>query len=234
MKQTKDIKRIAVIGMLCALAYLVSLLFHFKISFLTFDLKDAVLAVAALLYGPLSGVCAALVAALLELVTISDTGLYGFIMNFLASGTFALVCGLLYKYHRSFSGAVLALVFAAASTVCVMLLANWGITPYYLVSISKDATATVSAQRSLVVSMIPTLFLPFNLCKSVLCASVTMLIYKPVTLALRRMGVVSSAPAHAENWTRFALTAVVSALLIMAILLVFFLRLQGSVEVFTH
>ena len=91
-----NIKKLSVIAMLCALGFLCTVLFKFKVGFLTFDIKDAILAISSLLYGPVAGILSSAVVALLEMVTVSDTGVYGMIMNFLSSGTFTLVCGLIY------------------------------------------------------------------------------------------------------------------------------------------
>ena len=52
---------------------------------LTFDFKDAILSINALLFGPLTGVVSAALVALVEFITVSDTGVYGLIMNFLSS-----------------------------------------------------------------------------------------------------------------------------------------------------
>ena len=107
-----NVKKMTVVAMLTALGYLCMLVFRFKVGFLTFDIKDAVLAIASLLYGPLTGVFASAAVALLELVTVSDTGIYGLIMNFLSSATFTSVVGLIYKYRHSMSGAVVGAVAA--------------------------------------------------------------------------------------------------------------------------
>ena len=102
MTNTKtNIKKISVTAVLCALAYLCMFVFRFKVSFLTFDFKDAILAVISFLYGPIYGIVSALVVALTELISVSDTGVYGFIMNFLSSAAFAGVCGVFYKYKHN-------------------------------------------------------------------------------------------------------------------------------------
>lgn len=220
MTEKTNLKKLTVTGMICALAFLVTFALRFKVSFLTFDLKDAIIAVASLLYGPVYGVASALVVALLEFITVSDTGLYGLIMNFLSSGTFALVCGIIYKYRRTFSGAVMAVVFAVLGTVCVMLVANMFITPFYM-----------GVSRSDVIGLIPGLLLPFNLCKATINASVTMLIYKPVTRALRRAGVLEAAKYQGKGLRSAVVSVVCVAVLALAVLF-FILKLDGAFEIF--
>ena len=107
MNKKINLKKLAVAAALCALAFASMFLFRIKVQFLTFDAKDAVIGLSSLLLGPLYGVCSAAAVAFLEFLTVSDTGVYGLIMNFLSSGTFAFTCGIIYKYRRTFSGAVL-------------------------------------------------------------------------------------------------------------------------------
>ena len=62
------------IAIFSALAFVVSLVVRFPVQFLTFDAKDAVITIAAFVYGPLSGVIISFLAAFIEMVTISSTG----------------------------------------------------------------------------------------------------------------------------------------------------------------
>ncbi len=172
-----DVRRLTVSAMLTAIAYLCVFVFRFKVGFLTFDFKDAVIATLSFLYGPVYGIVSAVTVAFFEAVSVSDTGVYGFIMNALSSATFALVCGSVYKLHHSFAGAVASALTSVTAVTAVMMLANIFITPYYM-----------GVDRTNVIAMLPTLLFPFNLCKAIMNASVTMIIYKPIRTALRRAG----------------------------------------------
>ena len=217
MKSTK-IRKLTVTAMLCALAYIVMFLVHFKVTFLTFDLKDAILTLTALLYGPVYGVGSAALVALLEFVTVSDTGLYGLLMNFLSSATFAFVAGAVYKRRRDLTGAVLGMVFAAVAMVTVMMAANLVITPFYM----GVTTAEVGA-------MIPTLLLPFNACKAVMNAAAVLLIYNPLTVALRRVGVLEHGPSSYKLDVRTIVIAVTAVALIAATCIVLTVVLGGNI-----
>ena len=74
MSSKNNLKKISVVAMLCALAYLCMFLFKFKISFLTFDFKDAFLAITAFLYGPLYASVSAILVAFLEFIRAPKTG----------------------------------------------------------------------------------------------------------------------------------------------------------------
>ena len=221
MKKTFDTKRLVVISMLCAIAYLCTFFFKFKVAFLTFDFKDAVIAVAALIYGPIYGLISAATVGFLEFVTISDTGVYGLIMNVLASATLALTCGSIYRYKRTFSGAILGACFSVVTVTAIMLLANIFITPFYM----------TGASRSDVIALIPKLLLPFKLCKSILNAAVTLLLYKPVTGALRRIGLMRTACAaeYRINLKTILLWVCTIVVIVLAVLFLM-LDLQGSFE----
>lgn len=159
----------------CALAYASEYLFHFKVMFLTFDIKDSIIAIASMIFGPIYAVMMGFAVALLELFTMSDTGLYGFIMNVLSTVTFTGIASLIYRYKKTLVGAVLGFLSGAVAMTAVMCLANYLITPYYM-----------GVTRGEVVALIPKLFLPFNMLKAVFNASIAMLLYKYVVTALRR------------------------------------------------
>ena len=86
MKSNKkyDIRKLTVMGMFSALAYISTFIFHFPVAFLTFDPKDAIITIGAMFFGPVSGILMSAIVALAELATISDTGPYGLIMNFIS------------------------------------------------------------------------------------------------------------------------------------------------------
>lgn len=211
-----DIKKISVVAMLCAVAYLCMFLFKFKVSFLTFDFKDAILTISAFLYGPLWGIVSAVVVAFVEFVSVSDTGVYGLIMNALSSVAFAGICGVFYKYKRTLSGAIVGSVAAVLGMTAVMLIANIFITPYYM-----------GAQRSDVVMMIPTLLLPFNLTKGIVNAAVTMIIYKPIKTALDRARLLDSGKVVTDR-VKFRLLSLVAFVILIAAIFIIIFILNGT------
>ena len=168
-------KKIVGMAMFSALAYGVTFVFRIPVSFLTFDAKDAILTIAAFIYGPVAAVIMSLIPALIELITISGTGGWGFLMNFASSACFSVTASLIYKYRRSFNGAIIALYAAVATTTAFMMLMNILVTPVYM-----------GVPRSAVIDLIPSLLLPFNFAKALMNAAITMLIYKPVSVAMKR------------------------------------------------
>lgn len=178
------IYRMVVMALFCALAYATMFVFRFKVTFLTFDLKDVFLTIGGLLFGPIAAVVMSLLVATLEFITVSDTGFYGFIMNFASSAAFTGVCALVYKYKKKLSGAVLGLVAAVVAMTAVMMVMNLVVTPLYMANTTTGDVA----------KMIPTLLLPFNLTKAVLNAALVLLLYKPVSRALKAAKLIPASP----------------------------------------
>lgn len=219
------IKKIAVCGMFAALAYVCVCVFRIKVMFLTLDIKDAITTVAAMLLGPIAGVTISLIVALIEMLTISETMFYGFIMNFLSSATLSVVASLIYRSKRSLFSAVLGLVTASVSVTAVMMLANLLITPFYMGVSSGEVAA-----------LIPKVLLPFNLTKAVLNCSITMIIYKPISTAMVRAGIIKkthSGDGKSYGFSVKTVAVTLSALAVLAIcLVIFFVVLNAEISFF--
>ena len=212
------IKRITATAMFCAMAYVCTVFVKVPVQFLTLDVKDSVIVLCTLLFGPLSGGTVAIVVPLLEFLTVSATGVYGLIMNVLSSMTFAMTAGLIYRYKKSMAGAIIGLFAGVCSVTSVMLLANLFITPHYL-------GGTVAQ----VAEMIPKILLPFNLVKAVLNAAIVLLFYKPLSKMLKRMRVLRSEKKSGEafattekgNARTLVVSLVAAAVIIVSLLIVF-------------
>jgi len=74
---------------------------------------------------------------------------------------------------------VIALVSGVLAMTAVMLLWNYLITPIYQ-----------KVPREVVIEMLPTVFLPFNLVKGGLNMGAILLVYKPVVTAMRKAGLI--------------------------------------------
>jgi riboflavin transporter FmnP len=135
--------------------------------------------IAGMYFGPAAAAVLAVLVPLLEYPT-SSTGPYGLIMNILSSGAFVIVASVIYKFKKTFTGAIVALCSACLSMVAVMMLANLFITPYYM--------SFAGITQKDIVKMIPTLLLPFNAIKAVLNATLTLMLYKPISNILKKSG----------------------------------------------
>lgn len=208
MSESKNsTRRLTLMAMLAAMAYVAMLITRplpNVAGFLSYDLKDVVIVIAGFMLGPVPATVITVVVSLIEMVTVSSTGLIGLVMNVLATCAFALPPAVLYRRNKSMRSAAAGLALGVVLMTALMLAWNYIITPLYM-----------AVPRSVVAGMLLPTFLPFNLVKGGLNAGITMLIYKPVTSALRRANLLtdsgSAAPAH-----RFSLPAtLVSAFVIV-------------------
>ena len=217
-------KKLVMLAMFSALAYICVLVIpHIKVQFLTFDIKDAVITVAAMIYGPVSGAVIALVVSFLEMISVSSTGFWGFLMNFLSTAIFACSASIIYRYlpklKRSLNGAILGLSFAVVLTTGMMMPLNMLITPIY-----------TGASVDYIIQIIPTLLLPFNLVKSLINAALVLVLYKPISTALKKVHVLDGATEKYKFDKTSILLTVVGGLIIIACVVVFFVLMGGEIE----
>ncbi len=175
MKKT-DTKRLTVLAMLCALAYIIVAFVRIPaVMFLKYEPKDVVITIGGFLYGPLAALAISVVVSFIEMLTISDTGWIGFVMNVLSTAAFACTASFIYKKMRSLTGAQIGLIVGALLMTAVMIAWNYVLTPLYM-----------GTPRSDVAAMLIPVFLPFNLVKGALNASITALLYRPLVQTLRQ------------------------------------------------
>ena len=80
---------IAMFAAVSFIAVLIAKIIPNVAGFLSYEPKDAVIVIAGLLYGPLSSVMISVIVSLIEMLTISTTGPYGFLMNVVSTCAFA-------------------------------------------------------------------------------------------------------------------------------------------------
>ena len=169
-------KRLTMIGMLSAIAFAVMVIGRVPIVlFLKYDPKDVVIVIGGFIFGPLSAFFISLIVSLIEMVTVSDTGFIGCIMNILSTCAFACTAAVIYKKDHTLKGAIIGLVCGVLLMTGIMLLWNYLITPIYL-----------GYPREAVVELLIPAFLPFNLLKGGINSALTLLLYKHVVNTLRK------------------------------------------------
>lgn len=208
-------KKLTAIGMLCAIAYASTAVGRIPlVLFLKYDPKDVILAISGFIFGPLTAFLIALTVSLTEMVTISETGIWGFFMNVVSSCAFACTAACIYKKTRALSGAIAGLFCGWGCMVFAMLLWNYLITPFYM-----------GYSREVVMELLIPVFLPFNFIKGGLNAAITMLAYKPVVTALRRSHFIE--PAQPMKKARSNAGVILTALSIITTCVLFVLSLRG-------
>ena len=208
-------KKLTMIGMLCAVAYIVMVVGRFPVVlFLKYDPKDVVITIGGFIFGPMTSFLISLIVSLIEMVTVSETGPIGCIMNILSTCCFACTAAFIYKKQHTMKGAITGLVAGCLLTTAVMLLWNYLITPIYM-----------GYPREAVAELLLPAFLPLNLLKGGLNTVITLLIYKPIVTALRKAGFLeTTSPQGAVRQRRTGIMLVCAVLLITLIFLMLVLR----------
>lgn len=215
------LEKVIGISIFSALAFIVAFVCNIIppiAGFLSLDMKDAVIAIAAFIYGPISGVIIAFIAAFIEFLTFSTTGWYGLIMNFASSAVFTLTASLIYKKIRTINGAIIAFTAAIVTTTGVMLLLNYFVTPFYLVSMvgMPEVAATET-----VIDLLPKVLLPFNFAKSLLSASVSIMLYKPVLAALSKAKIIQTKTANLSYNKNTRIVLIIGSCCLIASVIIF-------------
>ena len=213
MKKKFTTKELTTLAMITAIAYvLVSVVRIPVVLFLKYEPKDVIITIGGFLMGPSAVLISSGVVALIEMFTISDTGIIGCIMNFLSTCSFAFVAAAIYKKNHTMKGAIAGLAAGTVFMVSAMMLWNYLITPLYMTGTS----------RSDIAGMLLPVFLPFNLLKAGLNSSITLLLYKPLVNGLRRAGLVTASvtPAAGTGKKKTGVLIFAGVLLIVCILLV--------------
>lgn len=223
-RSKKTTKELTMIAMLCALSYVIMLVSQIlppmipATPFLKYDPKDITIVIGGFIFGPLAAFSISAVVSLIEMVTVSDTGIIGLIMNIVSTCAFACTAAVIYKKKHTLNGAVIGLVSGSLAMTAVMLLWNYLLTPIYM-GIPRQAVTQI---------LVPAI-LPFNLIKCGLNSAITLLVYKPLVTALRKAKLIdeSASNENTGKGTKTGLT--LFSLLVLATCILIILALQGII-----
>ena len=216
-KQKMSTRYMAVVAMFTAVAFVAVLLAKVipnVAGFLSYEPKDAVIVIASFIFGPMTGVIISLLVSFIEMISISTTGIYGFLMNVVSTCAFVVPAAWLYKKDHSQKGAVLGLGLGVVLMAIVMVVWNYIITPFYM-----------GVPREVVSGMLASVFLPFNLIKGGINAALTLLLYKPIVGALRKAGLVE--PTHSSHKGKFSLGFTLFSVAVLVTFVLLFLVMIG-------
>ena len=213
-------RQLTTLSMMAAVAIMISF-FSIPVmpppaTFLRYDPKDVIIVIGGFMFGPFAVVMLAAVTSLVEMVTISESGIWGFLMNFLSSSAFAVPAAYLYKKYRTLMGAVVGLLVGIACVIPVMLLWNFIMVPIY-----------TGMPREVVATWLVPIFLPFNAIKYGLNAAIAMLVYKPVVTVLTSAGLYRDKRDTGARSARLYMGVVAAAVFIIVSLVLVILILQG-------
>ena len=203
-------KKLTTLGMLCALAYVTVVVGRVPlVLFLKYDPKDVIIVIGGFIFGPITSFTITLIVSIVQMFTISGTGILGCIMNVISSCTFACTASFIYKKKHKLSGALSGLFCGWGCQVVVMMFWNYLIAPVYM-----------GYPRDAVVELLIPAFLPFNLIKGGLNVAITMLLYKPVVTVLRRSNLIEAKTHSGKMRINTGVLLVALLMLITCVLLI--------------
>lgn len=181
MKRNQTLRKLTTMAMLTAISIVLVTLVHFPLfpaaPFLEYDPADIPIFIGTFLFGPTAGLGLTLVVSVIQGTTVSaSSGIIGILMHFLATGSFSLLAGNLYKRHRTRVGAIVALCCGIVVMTVVMAGCNLVFTPLF------------GTPLKAVIEMMFPVIVPFNLLKATINALVTYICYKPIAHLVRAEG----------------------------------------------
>lgn len=183
-------RKITTIAALCAIAYAVMAVGRVPVVlFLKYDPKDVVITLGGFLWGPMTACAVSMIVSSAEMLSVSETGILGCIMNIVSTCLFACTAAVIHQKKPALSGAILGTAMGSAAMAAGMLLWNGLLTPLYM-----------GYPREAVAELLLPVFLPFNLLKGCLNAGFTCLLYKPVMTALRKSGYQPMTVRGKDEW----------------------------------
>ena len=183
--------KIAITAMLTAVAVVLQYI-EFPIPimppFIKLDFSDIPELIGAFVISPLYGVIICLLKNLIHLPFGNSAGI-GELANFLMGAVFAFTAGIIYKHNKTKKTALLACIIGALAMAAFSVAINYFIVyPAYAVVLFKGSSepivkaymAILPASDNIIKSLLIFNF-PFTFVKGIICAIVTILIYKPLS-----------------------------------------------------
>jgi len=165
------IRKITSISVLVALSIVAGYFIHFPIlpqaPFLLYDPGSVFLLIGSFKLGPKIGILMSFITAILFALITGQGGPYGALMNFIATGTLVFVSSGIYLLYHTKKGAILGMILGTLAMTLIMIPANLLITPLYL-----------DVNREIVVKMLISAIIPFNLLKGAISGFLTFILYK--------------------------------------------------------
>lgn len=207
-------KKITLVAAVAAMAIVLTAIVRFPITsldFLKYDPKDVILTTAGFIFGPLVAILAACIEVVVEMITFSESGPWGALMNIIATLSFSGIASAIYYKKRTTKGAIASLLCAVVSLTVVMALWNLVVTPIY-----------TGFPRAEVIKLMPVI-IPFNLIKGGVNAALIILLYKPIKSALAGAGLAEDVHTGKNaTWTTIKVVSLIVLLALVAV--IYYLR----------
>lgn len=177
--RSSAIRRTVQLGLLCAISIVLVYLIHFPIfpsaAYLEYDMADVPILIGSFLFGPFWGLLLTAAVSVLQWLLVSpQSGWVGALMHFFATGSCALIAGFVYRRKHTLRGAITGMLFGGLAQVLMMVPLNLIFTVHFN-----------GAPQSVVLALLPTVIIPFNLMKVGINGLLTFVLYKKAGKLLR-------------------------------------------------
>ena len=191
-----DTRKMTITAMLSAIAIVIYYL-DFPVplmpSFIKLDLSNVISLLAGFSMGPISGVVVCLITNAVHLVIkgFGTTMGIGDIFDFVTSATFTLTASMIYQRNKTKKNAVIACLIGLLAFTIISLPLNYFIVyPIYFKAFGGEAAIIGMYQEIMpsvknIFSALCIFNLPFTFVKGLICALVTILVYKPLSPLLK-------------------------------------------------
>lgn len=159
-------------------------------SFVKLDVSDLPALIGSFAMGPVCGVVIAFLKNVLHIVLKGTSSAFiGEVCNFALNAAFALVAGLIYKFHKNRKGAIIGSVVGAVVMGLFSVPLNYFVTyPFYIAVYFSGQEAVCIGMYQAILPSVNSLLecllifnLPFTIVKGLLCAVLCFLVYKPLS-----------------------------------------------------
>ncbi len=194
MTKSLKIRIVTVTAIMSAFGFVLMMLeisVPFMPVFIKFDFSELPALITAFAYGPISGILVCLIKNLLHLFFTGTMGI-GELANFLMGAVFVGVAGVIYKYRKNRSGALIGSIIGSLIMSFACIFINYFITyPIYsvllmpsevILSFYKDLLPSVNS----LFAALMIFNLPFTFFKGVVDTVICLLIYKKLSPILKK------------------------------------------------
>ncbi len=140
------------------------------VPFLEYDMADAPILIAALLFGTVPSLIVLFIVSVIQAFLFGGNGWVGLIMHFVASGALVVLVGQFYKHKHKYTYAIIGMILGTITMTAIMIPMNYIFTVHFF----GTPKAVVDA------IMLPGI-IPFNLIKAGLNSLIAGLIFKALT-----------------------------------------------------
>ncbi len=197
MKKRNSIRQLTIAAMMGAIAFILMFLsFPTPLSpFAELDFSALPELIGGFVLGPIGALEIITVKILLKLVFQGTSSMYtGELQNFLLSVSYVLPAVICYKKIHTKRGAMIGIILGAITSIIAAIITNiYIIFPFYMHLYGMDWQAIIGMCSALIPAIhdIPTLVIfsivPFNLLSRTLTAVITVLVYKKLSVPLKKI-----------------------------------------------